>query len=188
MPRPRLFSIDEILARAQLQFQRDGYHATSTQVIVDCTGAGRGSIYNTFDSKRDLYIRALRRYIETRHQRLQARANDLSSSRAAILSVFECTIEECPDGCFIVNTSVELSSHDSEIAQLVSAALYETEQLFRRLVDRGQATGEIAATVDPALTAGGLLGLYLGLCVLIRSGSGAAALRDLLRQAATLLR
>lgn len=182
MPQPRLVSADQVLARAQQQFQRHGYHATSIQALVDCTGSGRGSIYGTFDGKRDLFIRALRRYIEGHHQRLQARADDQSSFRAAILSVFECVIEECPDGCFTVNTAVELSPHDPEVEQIVSAALHETEQLFRRLVDQGQVSGEIASTVDPALTAGGLLGLYLGLCVLIR-----ARPRDLVQQAAALL-
>jgi TetR/AcrR family transcriptional repressor of nem operon len=153
---------------------RHGYYASSIQDLVDCTGLGRGSIYHTFDSKRDLFIRALLRYIEARHQRLLARADDQPSFCAAILSVFECTIEECPDGCFIVNSSVELSPHDPEIAQFVSAALHDTEQFFRRLVDQGQTAGEFAATVDPALTAGRLLGMYLGLCVLIRACSGEA--------------
>ena len=188
MSRTRRVSVDEVLVRAGQQFQRHGYHATSIQALVDCTGSGRGSIYNAFDSKRDLFIRALRRYIETRRQRLQARAADQSSFRAEVLSVFESVIEECPDGCFIVNTAVELSPHDPEIEQIVSAALDETEQLFRRLVDQGQTAVEIPSAVDPALTAGRLLGLYLALCVLVRARSGTAALRDLVRQAAALLK
>ena len=64
MSRTRRVSVDEVLVRAGQQFQRHGYHATSIQALVDCTGSGRGSIYDVFDSKRDLFIRALRRYIE----------------------------------------------------------------------------------------------------------------------------
>ena len=187
MPRPRLVSVDTTLARAQQLFLRHGYHAPSIQALVDCTGSGRGSIYDTFDSKRGLFIRALRHYITIHQQRLQALL-DQPSPRAAILSVFERTIEESPDGCFIVNTSVELSAHDPEIAHIVSAALHETQQLFLRLIDRGRAAGEIPFSVDPPLTAHGLLGLYLGLCVLIRSGAATPALLDPVRQAAALLK
>ena len=185
MPRPPP-DIDDLLTKALQPFLRHGYHATSIETFVNSTGIGRGSIYNTFDSKRGLFIHALRHYIKTRQQRLQALL-DLPSPRAAILIVFERMIEESPDGCFIVNTSVELSPHDREIAQIVSEALNETEQLFRCLIEHGQVAGEILSAVDPALTARGLLGLYLGLCVLIRAGSGAGALRELVRQASARL-
>lgn len=50
-----------------------------------------------------------RRRCSDRSSPPQARADDQSSFRAEILSVFERTIEKCPDGCFIVNTAVELS-------------------------------------------------------------------------------
>ena len=187
MPKPRLVSVDTALARAQRQFLRHGYHATSIQTLVDCTGLGRGSIYDTFGSKRGLFITALRHYTAIRHQRLNSLL-DRPSPRAAILSVFERTIEDSPDGCFIVNTSVELSPHDPEIAHIVNAALHETEQLFLHLIDRGRTSGEIPSSLDPPLIAHGLLGLYLGLCVLIRNGAAESALLDLVRQATALLK
>ena len=168
------------------QFHRHGYHATSVQTLVDCTGCGRGSLYNTFNSKRGLFICALRRYISTRQQLLVA-ALDQPSARGAILGLFESPIEQSRDGCFIVNSSVELGPHDHEIAQVVAEAFHETEQLFLRLIGQGQASGEIPATVKPGLAARGLLDLYLSLSVLLRAGSGTSALPEVERLVAALL-
>ena len=168
------------------QFHRHGFHATSVQTLVDCTGIGRGSLYDTFHSKRGLFVCALRRYISTRQQLLGA-ALDQPSARRAILGVFETLIEQKRDGCFIVNTSIELAPHDQEIAQVVAEAFHETEQLFLRLIGQAQATGEIPASIDPGLAAKGLLGLYLSLGVLLRAGSGKSALREVERLAVALL-
>ncbi|MDE2901470.1 MAG: TetR/AcrR family transcriptional regulator [Chloroflexota bacterium] len=143
MSRKRTVSVDVVLSRSMRQFHRHGYHATSVQTLVDCTGIGRGSLYNSFHSKRRLFICALRRYISTRQQLLDA-ALDQPSARGAILGVFERLIEQSRDGCFVVNTSVELAPHDREIAQVVAEAFHETEQLFLRLIDQGQATGDVA--------------------------------------------
>ena len=105
----------------------------------------------------------------------------------ALLSVFESLIKQARDGCFIVNTSVELAPHDHEIAQLVADAFNETEQLFLRLIGQGQTAGEIPASIDPGLAARELLDLYLSLGVLLRAGSGKSSLREVERLAAALL-
>ena len=72
MPWKRTVSVDAVLSRAMRQFHRHGFHATSVQNLVDCTGIGRGSLYGSFHSKRGLFICALRRYIKNRHQHLTA--------------------------------------------------------------------------------------------------------------------
>ncbi len=186
MSRHRIVSVDEVRTRAEQQFQRDGYHATSIQTLVDCIGVGRGSIYDTFDSKRGLYVSALRRYVRSLEGRFRA-LHDQPSPRAAILSVFESWMKESRDGCFLVNTSVELAPHDGEIAQIVANSLQEIENVFVRLIGQGQASGEILPAVDPVLTARGLLALYITLCVLTRSGSDESSRRDFAGMAGAML-
>ncbi|MCY4482169.1 MAG: TetR/AcrR family transcriptional regulator [Spirochaetaceae bacterium] len=186
MSRHRIVSVDEVRTRAEQQFQRYGYHATSIQTLVDCIGVGRGSIYDTFDSKRGLYVSALRRYVRSLEQRFRA-LHDQPSPRAAILSVFESWMKESRDGCFLVNTSVELAPHDGEIAQIVANSLQEIENVFVRLIGQGQASGEILPAVDPVLTARGLLALYITLCVLTRSGSDESSRRDFAGMAGAML-
>ena len=174
MPRAKLFAVDDVLAKAIGRFSSHGYHATSIGDLVDCMGIRRGSIYNTFGSKRGLFVRALRFYIESYGRSFQELLNQSSTLAGAIIGVFE---EAAANGCFIVNAGVELASHDIEITQIVTCFYRTTEHRFRVLIEQGQRDGEFAASIDPVLTARGLFGLLLGLWVLVRSGASAEPVR-----------
>lgn len=193
MPWQKQFDDAEVLEKAMQAFWARGYEATSIQDLVDCMGLNRGSIYAAFGDKRSLFLKALQHY-ETHHRRswletLQAR----HTPRAAILSVFEGAIgaallDRSRSGCFLVNTAIELSPHDREVADSVAAGLRETEGFFRDRILDGQDSGEIPAHVDAVGTARTLLGLLTGLRVLARSRPERPLLEALADQAAALLR
>jgi TetR/AcrR family transcriptional repressor of nem operon len=192
MPWEKQFNIDEALDRAMRAFWARGYEATSMQDLVGCMGINRGSLYATFGDKRSLFIQALRRY-DARHREAWVEALAGSgSARDAILGAFEGVIAAvvdggARDGCLLVNTALELSPHDAEIAGIVEHGLREMEGFFRRMVETGRASGEIAAGIDPDDTARALLGLFIGLRVLSRSRPEAPLLKSIARQAEALL-
>ncbi|MCE7002789.1 TetR/AcrR family transcriptional regulator [Kibdelosporangium philippinense] len=64
MPRTKEFDPDAVLRSALNLFWRKGYEATSIQDLVDHLGIGRASMYATFGTKHDLYLRALDLYCE----------------------------------------------------------------------------------------------------------------------------
>lgn len=193
MPWEKQFDDAEVLEKAMQAFWARGYEATSIQDLVECMGLNRGSIYAAFGDKRRLFLRALRHY-ETHYRRswletLQSR----HTPRAAILSVFEGAIgaalsDRSRSGCFLVNTAIELSPHDREVADAVAAGLRETEGFFRDRILDGQDSGEIPAQIDAVGTARTLLGLLTGLRVLARSRPERPLLEALADQAAALLR
>ena len=178
MPRSKQFSFDSALAKATQKFCSHGYHATSIQNFVDCMGIGRGSIYDTFDSKRGLFLKALRLSFNSVKQRLDALLLSSSSPVDAILDVFTCAIHEQPRaGSFIVNAAVELAPFDPHIAELT----------FLRLIVQGQDSGHIPQTVDAPLTARCLLSLHISLGVPIRATPDETLLQQTRRQAQALL-
>ena len=182
MPRTKNFEVDVALDKAMRRFWQYGYHPTSIQILVQCMGIQRGSLYDTFDSKRALFIRALHFYIDLHRRSVREILHQSPSPPAAITKMFE----EASDnyGCFALNTAIELAAHDNEIAQIVSDLRREIEHTFRTLIERGQRCGAIAAGVDPVHTARALLGMYIGQRVLVRSG---AALGPILRTATWLV-
>lgn len=191
MGRPKEFDEFEALMKAMRLFWVHGYKATSIQDLVDGMGIGRGSLYGTFGGKRSLFVRALRHYDKERANRLM----DLSRTkppRQAVLALFELIAdtvldEGSRDGCFLVNTALELSAHDTEIESLVADGFTGVETFFRTAIERGQASREISDTVEPASTALTLQTLILGMFVLARSRPDRVLLRSIVKQAGDLV-
>lgn len=192
MPWEKQFDVDRALNQAMHAFWARGYEATSVQDLVERMGINRGSLYATFGDKRALFIQALRRY-DALHR--QAWLDDLArsdSARQAIEGAFEGVVatalkDGSRDGCFLVNTALELSPHDKEISGIVARGLSDMERFFRRMITEGQASGDIAPHLDPVGTARSLLALFVGLRVLSRSRAEAPLLRSIVRQVEALL-
>jgi AcrR family transcriptional regulator len=52
---------EDLVSAAVLLFARDGYEATSVEVVLKHTGISRGALYHHFDNKQALFEAALRR-------------------------------------------------------------------------------------------------------------------------------
>src|SRR5260370_505997 len=63
MARPKEFNRDQVLEKAMGLFWEKGYDGSSVENLVQCTGIGRGSLYDTFSDKHALYLAALDRYM-----------------------------------------------------------------------------------------------------------------------------
>ena len=191
MGRPKEFDEHEALIKAMRLFWVHGYKATSIQDLVDGMGIGRGSLYGTFGGKRSLFLRALRHYDKERGGYF----TDLSASkppRQAVLQPFETVAdtaleEGSRDGCFLVNTALELSPHDTEIESVVADGFSDAEAFFRSTIERGQASEEISTAVDSASTAQALHTLLLGMLVLARSRPEPVLLQSIVKQANELI-
>ena len=192
MPRRKRFDTDDVLMKAMDLFWRQGYQATSMEDLAKVMGLSRASIYNEFPSKHALFVRALRHYDKVWRENWLADLTKSSSPREAILDVFEAAIDACladgsRDGCLLINTALELSPHDPEVADIVTRAFTEMEAFFRTSVERGKALGEIRDTVAEERTASALLGLFIGLRVLVRSRPEEPLLRSIMQQAEDLV-
>jgi len=191
MGRPKEFDEHEALLKAMRLFWIHGYKATSIQDLVDGMGIGRGSLYGTFGGKRSLFMRALRYYEQERSDLLK----NLSTSkppRQAVLGAFETAADTAldqgsRDGCFLVNTALELSAHDAEIGTMVADGFTNEEGFFRTMIERGQVSREISNSVDAASTAHALHTLLLGMLVLARSRPEQVLLRSIVKQAGELV-
>lgn len=193
MPRKKEFDVDTVLDRAMEAFWARGYEATSLNDLLDCMQIQRASLYNAFGDKHTLFLETLRRYDIIFRRAEVARRVQMPSPRQAILGLFQDTVTEvivqkARNGCFIINTALELSPHDPEAAEVVREAFTHMEQqFFRKMIDKGRTIGEIAKSVMPAPTARALLSLYIGLIVLSRSRPEKLLLESIARQAEALL-
>ncbi|GAA1403411.1 TetR/AcrR family transcriptional regulator [Kitasatospora putterlickiae] len=195
MARTKEFDPDAALDSALELFWRRGYEATSMADLVEHLGIGRASVYATFGSKRELYLRALERYGQRQQPVLLAELSQpgpvLPAVRALVRRFSRESAEDCEGGvrrgCFVTNTAVELAPHDQDAARRVEASLLHLETVLTAALVRAGAQGELPEGRDPQALARMLLVLFQGMRVVGKAGDGAARLRDAADQALALL-
>ncbi|GAA3714929.1 TetR/AcrR family transcriptional regulator [Nonomuraea antimicrobica] len=171
------------MTAAMNAFWRQGYEATSTRDLTDRTGLGPSSLYNTFGDKRQLYLRALRRYYETNTGEqtvLLAEPGPAKDRlRAWMVQAIDVDLSD-PEtaGCFVLNAMVEKADQDPDIKQEVRRHVTTIEHALRETVARGQRAGEFGPERDPAAVARQVLSAYYGLRLLTRVYDDRQALLD----------
>ena len=165
MPRKKQFTVEHVLDRAVRTFSENGYHATSIEDLVQAMGIKRGSMYDTFDSKRNLFLRALRHHLEVEGGALEEIVEQVPSPAEALMAVAARVASDR----FMLRASVEMAAHDDEIGPIVAAAQREVALLFGELIGRGRRAGEIDGAVDPVQAGSALLGLCIGAGVVATS-------------------
>ncbi|RDZ12789.1 TetR family transcriptional regulator [Priestia megaterium] len=151
MARNKEFDEKEALRRAMELFWRQGYEKTSMQDLVNYMGVHRRSIYDTFGDKHTLFIRALSHYVEVMDVRFKSNITPELTVKQAIRKLFEMVIyptDKQPKGCLTVNTAVELSLLDQEVAEKITETFIKTETLLFDLLKHGQEQGEIPGHYD----------------------------------------
>ena len=174
MARPRQFDEDRAVDAAMRAFWSAGYEATSTQDLCAATGLGRSSIYNTFSSKRDLYERALRRYMREKNSGiigiLDGEGPAKEKVRALLWQVIDSPQDD-PLGCLVVNATVELGPQDAEMAGLLRADLDYRLSALAATIAAGQRAGVIDKAKDAQALAHFVVSTIGGMRVAARGGA-----------------
>lgn len=183
MSREKEFDVDEALGRAMELFWCRGYEATSLSDLLERLGIGKGSFYNTFGSKHELYLRALDRYRGMMGDLLVSELEEAGPVKPSIKGLLESISEHDlgdPErrGCMVVNAATELVPHDPEAERRVVSNFVRLEDALRSAISRGQSTGEIPAEKDPAALARFLMTLIQGLRVVGKATCDRTALED----------
>ena len=151
-------------------FWRRGYEATSLSDLCDCTGLHKGSLYQTFGGKHQLFMKSLQHYIDTMFGAVAAAAYASPSPLENIRSVLRTAVSNaCGDqGCMMINSLVELAPHDPEVKQALQAVAVRESQMMTDLVSKAQQAGEIDSGRDPARIARQLMVTLAGLAATIK--------------------
>lgn len=190
MARPREFSESAVLDAAVAQFRVHGYADTSTERLCTVAGVRRSSLYNTFGSKDELFIRALEHYLaDTGGRQEDALSNDDLSGAERLDAVMDLILGEEDDaarhghaaGCMVVNSRMtpDLVDQDERIGQLLDRGLAHQTSLLIQAVDVGRRDGSLKADLPPRETALTIVSLISGIRVLAQAGTGPEDLRQI---------
>lgn len=193
MPWEKSFDIDEAIDNATKVFWAKGYEATSLSDLLKATGINKGSFYNAFGSKKNLFTQSLLKYDREQRRATFAQLKAIEDPVVAITTLFDGLIAQSLSdgerkGCLLVNTALDLPNHDEDTKKTIKRGFVEAEAFFKEQIELGHETGAIPATVDADAAAKGLVTLVVGLRVLARGVFDHAALQAIKSQALALIK
>lgn len=162
------------------QFWNIGYEATSIDDIMKVTGLGKGSLYNAFGSKRDLYLRVLGDYcrdVVIRHRRALAGGAGPSTpsplariERHTVGLAHSLGTESPRRGCFLSKATAELAAKDRAVTLEVAHAVESLAETLTEAVREAQNADEVDHYADPKTLGFVLLSIVAGVDCLSRAG------------------
>lgn len=167
--RPKQFDTEEVIERAMQAFWSNGYEALGLTDLLEYMGISRQSLYNTFGSKRNLFIRTIEHYRQTQLSQaiaLLERDGSRVENVKAVVRFFETlALDGSCRGCLVANTLVELGSSDDEIAALLRKILEALRSAIELALREAQTRGELAANKSPEELSRALTNAVIGLAV-----------------------
>jgi TetR/AcrR family transcriptional repressor of nem operon len=182
--RPLKFEPDAVLDAAMRLFWARGFERTSLDDLEARTGLSRSSLYNTFDSKHELFLGALGRYLRMLDDYLLAPLESGNEGLVDIDRFFSRLGTQLDDptfiaGCLLTNSLAEFGGQDDEVVRHGQLYLDRARRAIRTALARAASLGEIeASTAD--LKSDLLLGLVLAINLVARSGLGVGRFTALL--------
>ncbi len=187
MARPKEFDRDSALLIAIEVFADRGFEGTSTETLLKAMGLNRQSLYDTYGSKRALYLEALRRYNRENAARIVqdiVRAPTPMTGLEQALSSFAHHAAERPNAsCLGVSSILEFGLRDADVLAAGEVSHSMLAAAIGDAVARAQIAGQIRSDIDANSAADFLLGTFAGLKVSARGGMPPERLQQMARLA-----
>jgi len=175
MARTKVFDEETVLNKAVNLFWEKGYNGTSAQDLVDELGISRSSLYDTYGDKYQLFKKSLLQYRKKFAGLMIEMMDESNDFEQTIIDLFEYVVSESlnekfSNGCFIVNSTVELAPHNAEIAEIINANKHDVEDALFRLIKKGQDVGQFSNNHSARSLARFVFNAIAGLRVASKSG------------------
>jgi TetR/AcrR family transcriptional repressor of nem operon len=181
MARAPEFQREQVIEAALGVFWRRGYTQTSISDLVKATGLKPGSLYGAFGSKKGIFLEVLDGYHRSFIGHLDGLARHESGALAGLVTLLDELVDDAVTGrdrrgCLAVNTLLEMSQHDDDIAGQVRRHNEGTRVAFAKLVRRAQEQGDVDMTRSADDLAAFIVNSIWGLKVMCKAESDRAVL------------
>lgn len=143
MPRTEVFDREQAITNGMNLFWKKGFNGTSMQEIVDATGLGRSSLYNSFGSKMEFFKLTLDHYQEMNAREYRKLLSKEKNPVEKIRTIFEQNIDHASSdterkGCFMVNTTTELANCNQDLHAWLTKKQEAITLIFEEIIAEGQ--------------------------------------------------
>ncbi|MHC5905441.1 TetR/AcrR family transcriptional regulator [Streptomyces sp. S6] len=182
MPDIKHFDPDAALETVVRLFWRQGVASTGIQDVVTATGLNRSSLYATFGGKQELYLAALRHYLEQRSQPMFRHLAEDERGLSAVSEFFgglieaRCSGEYARWGCMVSNAHAGAENSDPAVRAVLDQHHQELRDALYAALVTAERQGQLAPGADPGASADLLALLAYGVNLRSRAGADAATL------------
>jgi TetR/AcrR family transcriptional repressor of nem operon len=184
--RRKEFNEGNVLQCAFELFMEKGYEGSSTEDLLYAMGINKGSLYHTFGSKRELFVRVLQfysdKYVDRLAKKIDESGDPISEIKNSFLDIARTgTQDSFRKGCFLGNTILEQASFDEELKKIASDNLKKLENIYFKHIKKAQTTKQLATKAEPRILARHLTNLWNGIHLTGRMYSNSKELIPLLK-------
>src|SRR4051794_39829470 len=166
----RRFDEAEVLEKALEVFWRQGLHATSMLDLAHASAVQRGSLYNAYGGKEEIFLRAFEIYAERFLDNVR-KALDDPDPRRALQAFFKVAIANMiggspARGCLTSKTATQLDRNQPRIQERLQRLLDDLVDIVRTALSSAQARRKMVLL--PAQAAQVIVTFTRGLAVMER--------------------
>lgn len=164
---------EQILAAALEVFSRRGFHEARMDEIAAAAGVGKGTLYEYFASKTELFQEMFRANLQRLLERLKAEMASETSPLAKLQRLLELHYQFASESQDLTKLSLDFGHHNfnQEFRQWIVQHQRDKIELIKGLVRAGQEQGEIKAELDPHAVTMVVLGAIHSLFGAIMAGT-----------------
>ncbi len=185
MARPREFDRTDAVEAAMNVFWEHGFEGASLSRLTGAMGLSKSSFYDTFESKRQLYLETIDHYNQTLAASraasiIAAHDNPLKGVRKVFSTVIQDVVSGNPvRGCFINNCAGETGPDNKRAADLLAEGLTHVEHTFEIALRNAVTIGKLGTGKNPKELARYLASTLHGVIVVGKAKRDAAALEQI---------
>ncbi len=189
--KPLSFNRDEVLEKAMDLFWAKGYGKTGMTELLDHMGIQRQSFYNTFGSKEEVFLEAVRLYSQATYADIAAILSQDKHPMENIRELFDMweqlaeTKQGC--GCLMANSIAEFGLSQESVSEILKEQVDQLYDLFYRAFSQAIENGYLPASKDPKALAMSYVTMAQGMALLSKMGFGRGMLDDVLKISEDLL-
>lgn len=162
---------EAILAAAEGVFAENGYASTTVEAVARRAGVSKGSIYNYFQGKHDIFAQIFDVAMRRDLAEAEKTAADAASATEGIEGILEAWAERLEKFRIIGRLVLEFwaaaarEGREGDFGEVCDRHCTEAQALFAGIVRQGIASGEFAEHMNPDVAASLILALLRGLAV-----------------------
>lgn len=173
MPWKIEFDYDAAIQRATRLFWKEGYSKTSLRDLLKSMQIGESSFYNTFKSKKKLYLECLKHYNETVSQRRLEALVSKPSVKDGVRAFFATVLDDLddprtPSVCLLAGSLSGDVLAERELKRCVLEEMNAFLGCFRDRLNYAREQGELPRNFDVETTAQVIVTYLQGLFRVIR--------------------